>query len=158
VTIPLTRLIDGIIATMRADVIPNVTDPYARGQAVGVIDLLNNIAPRVEWAHAPRQRRIEAKRALLDRVCALVPDLTPVWAEILRATPAEEPGEVLRRLDQAISEAIALVWPRRHETDGAEAAALIKAHLHDELKAEMTITRKPLFAEIAGGADGAKSA
>ena len=31
----LERLIAGIIATLRADVIPNVTDAYARGQAIG---------------------------------------------------------------------------------------------------------------------------
>jgi len=49
----LERLIAGIIATLRTDVIPNVTDDYARGQAIGVIDLLNNIAPRLEWARAP---------------------------------------------------------------------------------------------------------
>ena len=49
----LDRLIGGIIATLRAHVIPNVTDGYARGQAIGVIDLLNNIAPRLEWARAP---------------------------------------------------------------------------------------------------------
>ena len=41
----LDRLIEGITATLRAHVIPNVTDAYARGQAIGVIDLLNNIAP-----------------------------------------------------------------------------------------------------------------
>ena len=87
--IPLYRLIEGIIATMRSDVIPHVSDSYARGQAVGVIDLLNNIAPRVEWAQAPLAR-------------------------------------------------------------------LVQAHLHDEMAAEMKITRKPLFAEIASGGDGAK--
>ena len=32
----LERLIAGIIATLRTDVIPNVTDAYARGQAIGV--------------------------------------------------------------------------------------------------------------------------
>ena len=42
----LDRLIEGVAATLRSDVIPNVTDAYARGQAIGVIDLLNNIAPR----------------------------------------------------------------------------------------------------------------
>lgn len=156
--IPLTRLIDGIIATMRADVIPNVTDPYARGQAVGVIDLLNNIAPRVEWAHAPQLRRIEAKRALLDRICDLVPELSPACAELQQPAPAEEPGGLVRRLDAAICDAIALLWPRRHEAHCAEAASLIKVHLHDELTAEMKITRKPLFAEIASGTDGGKNA
>ena len=54
--VSLERLIEGIIATLRTDVIPNVSDAYARGQAVGVIDLLNNIGPRIEWARAPRGR------------------------------------------------------------------------------------------------------
>ena len=54
----LERLIAGIMATLRADVIPNVTDAYARGQAIGVIDLLNNIAPRLEWARAPLVRSV----------------------------------------------------------------------------------------------------
>ena len=54
--IALERLFEGMIATLRADVIPRVEDPFARGQAVGLIDLINNIAPRVEWARATRLR------------------------------------------------------------------------------------------------------
>ena len=48
----LERLIAGIMATLRADVIPNVTDAYARGQAMGVIVLLNNLPPLLEGARA----------------------------------------------------------------------------------------------------------
>jgi hypothetical protein len=60
VTIALERLFAGVIATLRADVIRHIGDPYARGQAVGVIDLINNIGPGVEWARgrsATRWRR-----------------------------------------------------------------------------------------------------
>jgi hypothetical protein len=46
----LERLTEGIIAALRTHVIPHVADAYARGQAIGVIDILNNIAPRLEWA------------------------------------------------------------------------------------------------------------
>jgi hypothetical protein len=151
VNIPLQRLIEGIIATMRSDVIPHVTDSYARGQAVGVIDLLNNIAPRVEWAQAPLTRLVAAKRAVLAEIAPLVPgvdipamDTEPATAEDLLALKA--------RLDAAIGDAVAIVWPRRGEADFACAAAILAGHLHDEMAAEMKITRKPLFAEIAGGA------
>ncbi|MCR5855810.1 hypothetical protein [Mesorhizobium sp. J428] len=153
--IPLQRMIDGIIATMRSDVIPHVADSYARGQAVGVIDLLNNIAPRVEWAQAPLARQIEEKRALLAGIAEVVPGALPDTADAQAAT-AEELLLAKGMLDAAIGDAIAAIWPRRHEPDFARAAALVQAHLHDEMAAEMKITRKPLFAEIASGGDGAK--
>ena len=73
--ISLERLLEGIIATLRTDVIPNVSDAYARGQAVGVIDLLNNIGPRIEWARAPVAAAIAEKRELLRKVAELLPDM-----------------------------------------------------------------------------------
>ena len=153
--IPLQRMIDGIIATMRSDVIPHVADSYARGQAVGVIDLLNNIAPRVEWAQAPLARQIEEKRALLAGIADVVPGVLPE-APAAHPSTAEELLLAKGMLDAAIGDAIAMIWPRRHEPDFARAATLVQAHLHDEMAAEMKITRKPLFAEIASGGDGAK--
>ncbi len=154
--IPLNRLIEGIIATMRSDVIPHVADPYARGQAVGVIDLLNNIAPRVEWAQAPLARLVQAKRDLLAELAGLAPVVAAPEPAAMAET-AEDLLAAKARLDAAIGDAIALIWPRRHEPDFARAAALVQSHLHDEMAAELKMTRKPLFAEIASGGDGAKS-
>lgn len=153
--IPLERLIDGIIATMRSDVIPHVRDSYARGQAVGVIDLLNNIAPRVEWAQAPLAQLVAAKRALVAEIAALVPEAGAVLAD--PADGMETADDLLaakRRLDAAIGDAIAVIWPRRDEAAFGRLAAHVSAHLHDEMAAEMKITRKPLFAEIASGGGG----
>ena len=155
--IPLSRLIEGIIATMRSDVIPHVSDSYARGQAVGVIDLLNNIAPRVEWAQAPLARLVEAKRQLLAEICGLVPEIGPVGDVPKDLDSADDLLAAKGRLDAAIGDAIVLIWPRRHEAAFGCAAALVQAHLHDEMAAELKMTRKPLFAEIASGGDGAKS-
>lgn len=153
-SLPLSRLIEGIIATMRSDVIPNVSDPFARGQAIGVIDLLNNIAPRVEWSQAPLQASADAKAHLLADVASLVPDLE------LRAPAPQETGTaegllaLHAGLDAALGNAIASLWPRRGEAACGEALRRIKAHLHDEASAELKKTRKPLFAEIASGDDG----
>nr|WP_295469601.1 hypothetical protein [Mesorhizobium sp.] len=155
--IPLSRLIDGIIATMRSDVIPHVADPYARGQAVGVIDLLNNIAPRVEWAQAPLARLVQAKRDLLAEIAALAPGVAAPPAADAALDSADDLLAAKGRLDAAIGDAIALIWPRRHEAAFGRAAALVQAHLHDEMAAELKMTRKPLFAEIASGGEGAKS-
>lgn len=154
--IPLNRLIEGIIATMRSDVIPHVADSYARGQAVGVIDLLNNIAPRVEWAQAPLARLVEEKRKLLGEIAALMPDFAAFDATLPEPHTAEDLLSLKGRLDAAIGDSIALIWPRRHEGEFGRLAGLVQAHLHDEAAAEMKITRKPLFAEIASGGDGAK--
>lgn len=155
--IPLSRLIEGIIATMRSDVIPHVADPYARGQAVGVIDLLNNIAPRVEWAQAPLARLVQAKRDLLAEIAALAPGVTLLPGADQPLDSADDLLAAKGRLDAAIGDAIALIWPRRHEAAFGRAAALVQAHLHDEMAAELKMTRKPLFAEIASGGEGAKS-
>lgn len=153
--IPLSRLIEGIIATMRSDVIPNVGDAYARGQAVGVIDLLNNIAPRVEWAQAPLAAAVGQKADLLRNVAGVIPEAAgdavandAMTAEALLARKAQ--------LDAALGNVLAQAWPRRHEEDSSRAIAAIKAHLHAEADAELKKTRKPLFAEIASGKDGAK--
>lgn len=155
--IPLERLIDGIIATMRSDVIPHVGDSYARGQAVGVIDLLTNIAPRIEWSRAPLARSLDAKRALLGEVARLVPEAAAI---ALPGGDGETSAELLDRrnaLDAALGDAIALAWSRREEPGCARAIELIRTHLRDEMQAEMKITRKPLFAEIASGGDGTKA-
>lgn len=153
--IPLSRLVEGIIATMRSDVIPNVADPYARGQAIGVIDLLNNIAPRIEWAQAPLAGAVRDKTELLRTLTALVAEAPGVrGVSAAEARTAEDLASRKADLDTAIAELIAKLWPRRHEEDVGQALAAIKAHLHEEAGRELKKTRKPLFAEIAGGKDG----
>lgn len=153
--IPLQRVIEGIIATMRSDVIPHVNDSYARGQAIGVIDILNNLAPRVEWAQMPLARQVDAKRALLAEIAVVVPAVALAAQVQLPPThTAEDLLGLKAELDAAIGNAIAVVWPRRHEGGFDRIAARIREHLHDEMSADLKMIRKPLFAEIArGGAE-----
>lgn len=58
----LERLIDGMVATLREEVIPQVGTEFARGQAFGVIYMLNSFGfaprgPAVFWASNWRRRR-----------------------------------------------------------------------------------------------------
>lgn len=151
--ISLGRLLEGIIATLRTDVIPNVSDSYARGQAVGVIDLLNNIGPRIEWARQPIADAVDEKRKLLHEVAELL-DLKPdpgspmATGKMSSAELATERG----RLDAAIGDALMAAHARADETAGA-AMNLLVEHMHAELTQDMKLTRKPLFAEIASGRD-----
>ena len=45
----LDRLFDGLIETLHDIVLPDVGDAYAREQLLAALDLLANIAVRVEW-------------------------------------------------------------------------------------------------------------
>jgi hypothetical protein len=151
--ISLGRLLEGIIATLRTDVIPNVSDSYARGQAVGVIDLLNNIGPRIEWARQPIADAVDEKRNLLREIAELL-DLEPdpgspvATGTMSSAELAAERG----RLDAAIGDALMAAHARADEA-ARTAMNLLVEHMHGELTQDMKLTRKPLFAEIASGRD-----
>lgn len=151
--VALERVIEGIIETLRVDVIAKLADPYARGQAVGVIDLLNNIGPRLEWARSPILASLHDKRALLAAVAPLigstVPEATEPPLETLSSAELLRQGD---RLDAAIGDAIAMAHAHAaRDPAAAEALDLLTRYLHEALTQEMKMTRKPLFAEIASG-------
>jgi hypothetical protein len=151
------RLIEGMIATIRADVLPHVSDAYARGQAIGVIDLLNGLAPRLERRQAPLRAAIARRRGVIAAVRLLLPD-APVAGPV-PAQPADPQAvsatdlEAMRdALDDEISALIRHVFDAPPDDPGREAArALLRRHMHDDVSEEMKLTRKPLFAEIATG-------
>jgi hypothetical protein len=157
--IALARLIEGMIATLRADVIPHVADPYARGQAVGVIDLLNAVAPRIEWARAPLRERLMAKRLVIDELSRIMA------VDALPELDADRAGtgeliDALARCDAVLSGAFAAAIEGGAALDATArdtALALLKAHVQQDMTAEMKLTRKPLFAEIAAGAAGSRA-
>ena len=154
----LDRLFEGIIATLRTDVIPNIRDGYARGQAVGVLDLLNNIGPRIEWARAPVAAAIAEKHALLRALGELLPDLPQTSVpDCAASSSTTELAAERDRLDAEIGDALALIHvskPGASVEKREQALSLLKQHMHDELTREMKLTRKPLFAEIASGGSG----
>ena len=157
----LDRLIGGIIATLRAHVIPNVTDGYARGQAIGVIDLLNNIAPRLEWARAPLAQAVAERRSAIRAVRAIVPDAPPgaegLTEQALAAASSAELAAERDRLDGEIADLIAWTHGQSARGDIAAAIALLRRHVHEDLKREMKLTKKPLFAEISKAIGGGQN-
>ena len=46
----LPRLIDGMVQTLQKEIIPHIDGDYARGQAYGVIYMLNSIKLRASWS------------------------------------------------------------------------------------------------------------
>jgi hypothetical protein len=151
-TVSLERMIEGIIATLRSDVIPNVADPHGRGQAIGVIDLLSNLGDRLEWARGPLVESMREKAELLAAIGALLPGLPAAPPSDSDGLSSNELIDLKGRLDAAIGDAIALA--AKLKTEPAEQAlALMTKHLHDEQAREMKLTRKPLFAEMSRGTD-----
>ncbi len=152
----LDRLIEGIIAALRTHVIPNISDAYARGQAIGVIDLLNNIAPRLEWARAPLAEAVAERRNAIRAVRTLLPEAPATDTELsdqaLAAAGCVELMAERDRLDGVIADLIAWTHGKDGGGDVDAAIALLRRHVHEELKRDMKLTKKPLFAEIAKGA------
>ena len=62
----LERLFDGIASSLREDVAPAVDDPYAKAQVAAAIELLANLAERVEWRSDLLRDEIERVRAVLE--------------------------------------------------------------------------------------------
>jgi hypothetical protein len=152
----LERLVEGMIATLRNHVIANISDAYARGQAIGVVDLLNNIGPRIEWARAPIVEAIEARRRAIGEARALTPG-APMGAaspsvDALAEASAEALAAERDRLDGEIADLIQWCSGPAASGDTGGAIAVLRRHIHDELTLEMKRTKKPLFAEIAKGA------
>lgn len=150
----LDRLITGIITTLRSDIIPNVDDSYARGQAVGIIDLLDNIAARIEWSREPIIEAIRRRKAIIEDVSQLL------GAEVKNGcSGADLPGasvseliEERDRLDSEVADLLVLAMGKGRPDERAhQALSKLRQHLHEDAAIEMKLTKRPLFAEIAKG-------
>jgi hypothetical protein len=62
----LDRLLDGIAATLRDDIAPQLDDPYVRAQAQAAAELLAHLAEHVEWRCDQLRTEIDAALALLS--------------------------------------------------------------------------------------------
>ena len=62
----LERLFEGLATSLREDVAPAVEDPYAKAQVSAAIELLANLAARVEWRADLLHEEIEHCRAVLE--------------------------------------------------------------------------------------------
>ena len=81
------RLIDGMCATLRSEVLTRIDDEFARGQVFGVINLLNTFKVRADWSAGFLLQQIAAQRQALDEAVQLAGDSAA--AESLPALPLE---------------------------------------------------------------------
>lgn len=153
----LTRLIDGMVATLRNEVIPNVTGEFARGQAFGVIYMLNSIRLRADWSPAfvgeqlAAQRELSAKLAALEIDSTLLPDVPSVSGMTVRDLEKCRDDN-----DQKVCALLDWVEVRRGSLEPQMLAVLDAAlahYMHRQLKWEISTSAKPMFAEISSGSE-----
>ena len=159
----LDRVLDGIAEALRRDVIPRLDDEYATGQALAVIDLINNLKPRLDWAVPPLLARAAAQQTLINELQELLGGLPdcPLTGQSLSPLPVD--GRSLQalcdRLDGSIGATVRWIGARPpgpcQPTEQAQAA--ISRHVRAELRRDMALTARPLFAEIARGNDASNA-
>lgn len=153
------RLIDGMCATLRSEVLTRLDDEFARGQVFGVINLLNTFKVRADWSPTFLREQVAAQREALAQAHAA---LQAAGAGALPPLPGELPPEATvaqllaqrDRENQAIGELLAWI-----EASGgglpapATAAALsaLRQAMRREVDLELKYAPRPLFAEMSSG-------
>lgn len=156
----LPRLIDGMIATLRREVIPHVEGDFARGQAFGLIYMLNSIRLRASWSNAFLLEQISALDEVSRELAEAVADLPGAPAPVVRA-PADLPtaAELEAMRDQGDEQLCELIdWLAQRRGSLAQAAvarteAIIERYLNRQLKWELSTSAKPMFDEISRGSE-----
>lgn len=156
----LPRLIDGMIATLRKEIIPRVDGEFARGQAFGLIYMLNSIKLRASWSNEYLLEQLRALDEASRELEAMAADLPGAPLPATRA-PAQTlaAGELETMRDQGDRRLCELIdWLTTHrETVAPEAAARAEAaidrYLNRQLKWELSTSAKPMFVEISSGAE-----
>lgn len=150
------RLIDGMCATLRAEVLSRLDDDFARGQVFGVINLLNTFKVRADWSAGFLLEQIAAQQQALDAIRPLVGMALPD-APLPQSVPV---AELLARRDagnRALAEAMAWL-----DAEGAalpaeqrsEVEAQLRRAMRAEVELELKHSPRPLFAEMSSGKEG----
>jgi hypothetical protein len=157
------RLIDGMNATLRKEVLTRLDDEFARGQVFGIINLLNTFKVRADWSAGFLLEQIAAQRTALDGVAALTqgqPEATSLPTLPASATPQCVPIADLLTLrddgNRAIGELLGWVDAQRGQlapevSDQIE--QLLRTAMRAELSIELQNAPRPLFAEMSSGSE-----
>jgi hypothetical protein len=156
----LERIFDGIIDALQSSVIPAIEDESARSQAYGVLDMLRNLKPRVEWSLGPLHDDVSQQLTLIARIAALTervtpaPPAAPVDAALPPRLTSAEVEPMRDRLDEYLCEVLRWADENRSRLpDGRaeEIEAAIRDQQRARLRREVKLTAPPLFGEISRG-------
>lgn len=152
------RLIDGMCATLRTEVLTRLDDEFARGQVYGVINLLNTFKARGDWSVGFLAQQVGAQCEALNSVRQLLQGVpgAPELPELQAPVPigAAEMGALRDEHNQRIGDM--LQWLSKHRAQlPPETAQGVERHLRQSMRTEIEIELKnsprPLFAEMSSG-------
>lgn len=157
------RLIDGMCATLRTEVLPRLSDEFARSQVFGLINLLNTFKVRADWSAGFLLEQIAAQHKALQNVTMLVQEaptsLAPPSIAAPAAPQATPVAELLALRDEG-NRAIG-AWSAWVDANRASLKPALAEHLDTQLReamrAEVDLELKhaprPLFAEMSSGVE-----
>lgn len=140
------RLIDGMVEVLRRDVIPAMDGEFARGQAYGVIFMLESLKLRGDWSPAFLGEQVAALQDLHDALAAF-PAL-PV--DMPRVSAPAAPDIASRDMgDQQVADLID--WLAAASSPDPTIQSAIDTYLTRQIRHELTTSARPMFAEISLG-------
>lgn len=156
----LPRLIEGMVATLRREVIPHIEGDFARGQAFGVIYMLNSIQRRAAWSNRFLSEQLSALNQMSRELTALAGELPGAPLPAVAAPPQLPDTPTLEAArDDGDARLCALIdWlaERRQalpSTVVAQVDAIIDDYLNRQLKWEIETSARPMFTEISRGSE-----
>lgn len=154
------RLIEGMAATLRKEVIPHVDGDYARGQAFGVIYMLNSLKLRASWSSGfllEQLRGLDEAAHALEAVTSELPGVPLPTAHAPADLPDAATLESARdEGDRQICELIDWLADNRGALPAeavGRAKSIIDRYIERQAKFELSTSAKPMFVEMSGGAD-----
>ena len=139
------RLIDGMCATLRTEVLTRLDDEFARGQVFGVINLLNTFKVRADWSVGFLAQQVQVQCDSLNQAARLLAGFADAPALPQRQGPQPITAGQLEALrDDANSDIRrVLAWMSDHRTDlGPDVAAEIERLLRQSMHTEIAIELK----------------
>ncbi len=156
------RLVDGMCATLRTEVLTRLDDEFARGQVFGVINLLNTFKARADWAPEWLALQIAAQQKGLGEARAVLADVggAPAVPE-QHAPPATPAAELLVQRDEGnrlIAELLRWASEHRASLSPEQQDALergLREAMRTEIALELKYSPRPLFSEMSSGQEDA---
>ena len=157
------RLIDGMNATLRKEVLARLDDEFARGQVFGIINLLNTFKVRADWSAGFLLQQLDAQRTALDGVAALMQDRAEAASLPTLPTggvPQPVPIDALLAArddgNRAIGELLGWLDARRNALTppiAEQIETLLRTAMRAEVSIELKNAPRPLFAEMSSGSE-----
>jgi hypothetical protein len=166
------RLIDGMCATLRTEVLARLDDEFARGQVFGIINLLNTFKVRADWSAGFLLAQLDAQRVALEEVAVLsrggmeglsgerpaLPTLPRLPSMPILSIPQATPVVDLLAQRDVGNQAIGawFVWLDDNRAQltpdmAGQLEKLLRTAMSAEVGIELKNSPRPLFSEMSSG-------